>query len=288
MVGSPFDSRVVVALVSAAVGAAIVGTAWLLTGGDGRPSPTGEVRLSFDPAPNRAAAVLRRSGAFGRAVASANHELKLPVDLEVKVVDETDAHSNGIDGPTYVPADRTVYFPWSFEEQSRRELETLPRFRALSESERRRTLLHAMTFALYHELAHGLLDVLDVPVVASQEAVADDFAAIFAIASSHGRAEIPLSIAKLQEADAENQGLPTLSRYADEHGFSRQRAINTLCLVYGSSPPRFAALVRTGALPRSRAQVCRFDYQNDLRSWRRLMGHWLTHAGGLRPLPLGD
>ena len=129
-----------------------------------------------------------------------------------------------------------------------------------------------------------MIDVLDVPVVTSQEAVADDFAAIFAIAAGRGGAVIPLRIVDLDEADAKDEGIPTLERYADDHGFSRQRAIDTLCLVYGSAPRRFAGLVESNELPESRAQICPFTYRNDLRNWRRLLGRWLTHKGALRPL----
>ena len=232
--------------------------------------------------------MIQRPGALAAVVAGVNHEIDIPVDLNVRVVGRRDAERAGVTGPTYVPNDRTVYFPWSFVEQSLDQLQTLPRFRDLSPDERAQFLTEAMTFVLYHELAHGLIDVLDVPVVTSQEAVADDFAAIFAIAAGRGGAVIPLRIVDLDEADAKDEGIPTLERYADDHGFSRQRAIDTLCLVYGSAPRRFAGLVQSNELPESRAQICPFTYRNDLRNWRRLLGRWLTHKGRCARCPTED
>jgi predicted metalloprotease len=64
--------------------------------------------------------------------------------LQVRVVDRAEAKRRGISGPTYQPRDRVVYFPWSFVDESRSKLD--------GDTE----LRDAMTFALYHELTHGL------------------------------------------------------------------------------------------------------------------------------------
>jgi hypothetical protein len=140
-----------------------------------------------------------------------------------------------------------------------------------------------MTFVLYHELAHGLIDVLDIPVVASEEQMADSFASVLAIVSGGGGEIVPLSAAVLEEAHSEAHGVPALADYADDHGFDRSRAFDDICLVYGSAPDRFAKLVEQGFLPARRARICPFDYQRTLRSWNRLLQPWLRHEQGLIP-----
>jgi hypothetical protein len=278
------DSRVAIACVSALLGAAIALGISALVDDSGQPSRDGEASISFEPGPAADVAAIQSSGAFQRAVSTVNHELGLPTDLRVQVVGPETAARVGIEGPTYIPKDRTVYFPWSFVSQSRDDLRTLSRFNSLSPEQIDQRLAEAMTFVLYHELSHGLVDVLDVPVVASPEETADSLASIFAIATSRGGQVVPLSASALDEALAKKQRIPTLADYADDHGFSRQRAFNALCLVYGSDPSRYANIVDSGLLPKARADICHFEYQDDLRSWRRLLSAYLTRTGGLLPL----
>lgn len=168
------------------------------------------------------------------AAASLNREIRLPGNLTMRLIDDDQAGQLGIEGPTYVPRDRTVYFPWSFVDDSRRELPRRPALRG------------AMPFALYHETAHGIIDLLDVPVVGGEERAADSFAAIFAIRSRKGGELIPLGMAKAfkTQSDRERRSGPyAADDYADDHELDPQRAADSFCLVYGSDPGRYGSLV---------------------------------------------
>jgi Putative metallopeptidase len=125
--------------------------------------------------------------AFEGVVRTVNAEIRLPSDLEVRVVDDREAARLRIFGPTYEPRDRVVYFPWSFVDDAWRQLDTYSELRG------------AMVPTLNHELTHGLIDVLDVPVVGGEERAADSLAAILAIRSNDGGELIPLGMAKLLE-----------------------------------------------------------------------------------------
>jgi Putative metallopeptidase len=212
--------------------------------------------------------------AFEAAVRTVNREIHLPSGLAVRVVDDRQAGRLGISGPTYEPRDRAVYFPWSFVDQSRRQLPDDAELR------------DAMVFALYHELTHGLIDMLDVPIVGGEERAADSLAAVFAIRSQGGGQQIPLGMAKLLETRSASRrsrsGGYAADDYADDHELDPQRAADALCLVYGSNPRRYAGLVGQD-LPRSRADTCPFAYREELDAWRRLLARWLTHQGGLLP-----
>jgi hypothetical protein len=69
----------------------------------------------------------------------------------------------------------------------------------------------------------------------------------------------------------------TLSRsaFADEHSLDLQRFFNIQCLVYGSDPTRYDALVSTGDLPVERAKRCPGEYDQALRAWRSLLEPWI-------------
>jgi hypothetical protein len=242
------------------------------------------VDIAFEPGPPEAVRLLQRSGALEGAVQTINSQIKLPTDLHVRVVGADTAARVGAGGPVYDPHERTAYFPWSFVETSRADLRGLNLLKSLRPDQFEELDKGAMVFVLYHELAHGLIDVLDVPIVASEEQTADSFAGILAIESRRGGEIVPLSAAALAEARSRRSGAPALFAFADDHGFDRQRAFDDICLVYGSAPQRFQSLVREGYLPSQRARLCPFDYDRTLRSWRRLLSPWLTDKGGLRPL----
>lgn len=277
---------VAIAAASALVGAGAVAAAWALSGGGGGGSAQGgTVDIAFEPGPSDAVRLLERSGALARAVQTVNYELTPPTDVHVRIVGPETAARVGAAGPVYEPSRRTVYIPWSFVEQSRQDLDHLDLLAGARPDQLDDVETGAIVFVLYHELAHALIDVLDVPVVASEEQTADSFASVFAIESRDGGEVVPLSAAAMAEAAHRRRGTPTLADYADDHGFDRQRALAEVCLVYGSSPSHYAVFVRRGYVPPHREEICRFDYRRTFRSWRRLLGPWLTHEGGLRPLP---
>lgn len=281
MIRPVFRSQWVRMVIAAALGAAVVGAIWLvISAGDDSEPQGGEVELSFEPGPQRDEALLRRE--FEHARDTLNREIKLPRDLRIRLASDQTAERLGISGPTYVPKDHTVYFPWSFVDGARDDLERFGH-RLQRSKPPRDQLRNAMLFALYHELTHGLVDVLDVPIVGGEERAADSLGAIFAIRSQRGGQIVPLSGAGLEEAEAQREGPPGLVQYADDHELDAERAVDALCLAYGSDPKRNRGFIGKDLTP-SRAENCAFDYSNELRSWRRLLDAWLTEEGGLRPL----
>jgi hypothetical protein len=237
--------------------------------GPGSSEPRHQVGLSMtkeSPADER----LMRP-AFLTAIRTVNHEIRLPVPLTVRVVGDGEADQRGLAGPTYVSRDRTVYFPWSFVEESQRQLRDDSNLR------------NAMVFALYHELTHGLIDVLDVPVVGGEERAADSLAAVFAIRAQQAGQQVPLGMASLLETRSENESAGySTNDYADDHELDPERAVDALCLVYGSDPHRYEGLIGKD-LTKARADSCPFEYRQELHAWRRLLAPALTEEGGLRP-----
>lgn len=289
-------SRIFIALAAAVLGAGAVAAIWAVSDEGGATGSDGEVRVVYEPGPREMEALIERAGVFDQAARAVNEELDLPQDLTVSVVDDRTADRLNVAGPVYEPKERTVYFPWSFIERShagferlskkpRAEIDRIANLRELDHRRVDRLLADAMVFVLFHEVTHGLLDVLDVPVVGGEEPTADSLAAIFAITSGFGGQQVVLSGAALEAVTAEEGGQASPGEYADEHDLDQQRAFDALCLVYGSAPDRNRNLVGgTGDLTPQRAELCPFDYRGDLRSWRRLLAPWLTDQGGLLPV----
>jgi hypothetical protein len=140
-----------------------------------------------------------------------------------------------------------------------------------------------MTFVLYHETAHGVIDLLDVPVEGREETAADSLGTILAIASGSQGQSIPLAAGELFAADAQKPQNPAAVAAA-RYDLPQQRYFDVLCLVYGSDPSGNAKLVGgVHGIPSNQSQTCVFDYQRELRSWQRLLGPQLRNAAALLP-----
>jgi hypothetical protein len=124
--------------------------------------------------------------------------------------------------------------------------------------------------------------MLDLPIVGNDEDAADSFAAVFAIRAQSGGQAVPLGIAALLDAKSRQEGAPGPADYADSHELDPERAADARCLVHGSDPHRYRNFVGP-RFPRERADTCQFEYQEQVRAWRRLLARWLTDTGGLRP-----
>jgi hypothetical protein len=220
--------------------------------------------------------------AFGPAVSKVNAKLGLSHDLQVRVVGAATAAKVGAHGPLYDAQARTIYIPWAYLDQARADLgaagqsvnPTAPPDQVLSA---------AMTFVLYHEMAHGVIDLVDVPSTGGEEADADSLGTILGIASGPNGQSIPLAASELFAAEVKQPQNPA-AQAAAGYDSPQERYYNVQCLVYGSNPARNASLVGgEQGIPPGRSETCIFDYRREVRSWQRLLGPELRHADALSP-----
>jgi len=66
-----------------------------------------------------------------------------------------------------------------------------------------------------------------------------------------------------------NEGEPQV--YWDEHSLDEQRFYDTVCLIYGRDPEKYAYLVHDGTLPRERAEFCGEEYDRISMAWQTLL-----------------
>jgi hypothetical protein len=272
-------AAIIAALTGALVGAGAVGVAWWLADRGHGPGG-GRIVLSFEPGPGGDEKLLRVP--FEQAISKLDSELGLSQDVQVRVVGTATAAKVGAQGPVYDPKARTIYVPWDYVEQARADLGSTRGSINLT-APLDQVLSGAMTFVLYHEIAHGVIDLGDVPVAGREETVADSLGTILAIASGSQGRSTSLAAGELFAAHAQQPQNPA-AQAAARYDLPQQRYYDVVCLVYGSDPTGNADLVGGAqGIPPNQSQTCVFDYRRELRSWQRLLGPSLRNAAALSP-----
>lgn len=123
---------------------------------------------------------------------------------------------------------------------------------------------------LYHELAHAIIEMLEVPILGQEEDAADVLSAIM-INGRHSEADaVRIAGNSIQsfayDADEEEAGGRELSLW-DVHGPSRQRYYNTICIFYGAKPKQRTQFAEDLGLPEDRAEYCPDEYEMAARGW---------------------
>jgi len=132
-------------------------------------------------------------------------------------------------------------------------------------------------FALLHEMGHGLIADLGLPVLGREEDAADAFATVMMLemktAFTH---RVLVNAAKgWMISDRRSRESGEAEIFYDAHGLDLQRAYNIICLMVGSDPDQFEDLAIEANLPEDRRQTCRGDYSNASWSWNKALEPYL-------------
>ncbi len=139
----------------------------------------------------------------------------------------------------------------------------------------------ATEFAFFHELGHGLIDLLELPAVGREEDAVDQMATLILMESGDEGVAAAMTGAKwfaLESAKKQQEG--NSMAFWDEHSLDQQRFFNITCLVFGSNPQKYAAMVQNGYLPEARAMRCPDEYRKISSSWETLLASHLVNAAG--------
>lgn len=136
------------------------------------------------------------------------------------------------------------------------------------ESDRDEAAGGAFVFVFFHELGHALIDVYELPITGKEEDAVDQLSTwILTDGTDSGElTAISGAMAFALLGDA-NKDLP----FWDEHSLSQQRFYNTICLIYGNNPGKYADFVSNGTLPKNRAGRCENEYAQINRAWSKLL-----------------
>lgn len=142
---------------------------------------------------------------------------------------------------------------------------------AKTDEEQLAVTAHAMAFVLIHEVGHAFLNENKIAILGKEEDVVDDISGVLFVTGQ--KPEVPyygtISMVALQ---------PSSSVFSDEHSFSLQRYYNALCLIYGSNPTKFAAVVgpeAEGKLPEPRAARCPNEWATKTSALKTIVAPFL-------------
>jgi hypothetical protein len=134
----------------------------------------------------------------------------------------------------------------------------------------------AMASTFFHELGHGLVDAWKIPITGKEEDAVDQLSTLTLILRTDKGEAMALDSAILFKLYADlDKGQPKI--LWDEHSLDEQRFYDTICLVYGHDPGKYAYLVKDGTLPEERAGLCEEDYPKIANSWRQLLSPYIKH-----------
>ncbi len=173
------------------------------------------------------------------------------------------------DGPLFDSQSNKIQIPYSFLNEVKN------RFKRAKYSQSGVSVLDAsldsVMHTLFHELAHALIYMHDIPVIGKEEDAADGLATILLIEFFDDGAEIAISAADLFDLESEDIVEFEEADFWDDHSLDLQRFYSTLCHVYGSNPTKYATLIKEVGFSEYRAETCINEYENILRSWLLLL-----------------
>lgn len=155
-------------------------------------------------------------------------------------------------------------------------LDNVPRLKKLSPQAKKRLVEFIMgntLFVLTHELGHGVINEMNLPVLGREEDAADSFAITSALKIGSLASERVLMAAgeglvlSAKRDKAEGNKLA----FSDEHGLDLQRAYTVVCYVYGSNPEKFKELAKETKLPEGRQTACPYEWKNVAWSWGEML-----------------
>jgi Putative metallopeptidase len=206
------------------------------------------------------AQTLRREELFEDLADALNQGLKLPRDLPI-------IHKScGEENAFYDPSRGELQMCYELLES----ISDLSREIAEDDDEYGERVVATWVFVFFHEVGHALIDLYDLPTVGKEEDAVDEFSTLLMIQSD--LAEYALYAAEYWQAT--DTGIVDETLFADEHSLNSQRFYNILCLVYGSDPDRYDAIVSLGFLPESRAARCPSEYAQKDEAWSTLLEPW--------------
>lgn len=143
-------------------------------------------------------------------------------------------------------------------------------------------VLGNIEYVLLHELAHVLINDLQIPIVGSQESAADYLAASALIRADRFDPSRAKRARDYLFATAEglagswdfNRGAGVDVQFWDSHALTIQRFYQIVCLIYGSDPERYAGLPNRVGLPAQRATQCPEEFARADRAMEWLLENY--------------
>jgi len=232
------------------------------------PIDKGDLKLSYKPRknPDETRKVGSNQPAIEQVIVNLNDKIALPWDIVISFEDCEDADA------FYDPETHKLTLCYQLID----EYYDLFGRKIKDKTKLDDAVRGAVASTFFHELGHGLVDAWKVPITGKEEDAVDQLSTLVLILHTNKGEEMALAGAVSFKLYADlDKGQPNI--LWDEHSLDGQRFYDTICLVYGHDPQKYAYLVKDGTLPEERAGLCEQDYPKIARSWHQLLSPYIKH-----------
>jgi hypothetical protein len=175
----------------------------------------------------------------------------------------------GVANAFYKPADRSVILCYELLESVISGIDQ--DFGSAPWERKMDTAFGAIFFVLFHEIGHGLIHSLNLPIFGREEDAADSIAAYLTLRTKAQVSSVEGALWFFMRGASE----PSLRAYAGAHSLGPQRAFNLLCQALGKDRVQFADLAAKLRLPPERMARCDAEYSKLQFSARALLGRYI-------------
>ncbi|MEO1197780.1 MAG: DUF4344 domain-containing metallopeptidase [Pseudomonadota bacterium] len=172
-------------------------------------------------------------------------------------------------GPHYDPERRTIQLPYDFWVYVWDEINHAEPDLSVEEIDILAT--DVVIHTLYHEIAHALIDVLDLPITGQEETVADEFATLMIIADFDDGLDIVRTAAEFFELEGSYVRRVTDADLFREHALDDQRFFHVICLLHGHDAQSVDDILAGLDVTSSRLALCSEDYRRRVAAWDVLL-----------------
>lgn len=212
--------------------------------------------------------IFEHSERFNNIVKLMNAEFIFPENVSAVFADD--------DGPMYLPAKKEIVMSYSFIFFLSSLY--LDQYKNASDDDMIDFTLRTSMFLFYHEIAHAMIDIYELPIVSNEETAADNLAVILALEYNDDGFSVIMDSAELFNLlDHSAPKKRNEKDYWDEHTLDAQRFYNILCLAYGVYPDKVNKAVsevknkKLMEFVKERGESCRNLYDQQLTAWAKLL-----------------
>jgi len=207
---------------------------------------------------------IKKEKLLERAADGLNQALILPHDISLKSKDCGNVNA------FYDPDEQSVTVCYELMEQFFHDFKS----NGYDDDKAYGMMFDATRFVFLHEIGHALIDTYKLPITANEEDAADRCSSFINL-EELGNDGVKAVLAAAEAFQIESRESSNHARnMADEHLLQEQRFYNSLCMLYGSDPNKYASILDKGFLPKERAVRCPNEYQRTVESWQTLLQPW--------------
>jgi hypothetical protein len=208
--------------------------------------------------------LISASGIFDEAINELETHFNLPKPIKV-------VFASGIEGPGY--SNGVINMPYEFILHNDLVLNAT-KF-SNSSDEISKTLLDLTEFVFYHQIGHALCDILDIPIMGTEEETVDDISAILSTICdfnemTQSEANVSTAIAILNNGERISD-----PEFWKSHSLSNQRVDKIYCSLHDKPQGGISPFFIGPVLPSSKETKCQNEQSIVNRNWEQLFVDYL-------------